>query len=143
MPGCEIYSIRPLQKFEISLVKLVKTHYKKNKRARDSFETLIQKYIETLAKDPLFDESDSENFPKGAYKPDFEFRKIRFLMPELQGASRQGRFMYVVHQASCSVYPVWIYTHEEYPKRPSDQELKEQFAIIEEMNIVDVDSPPS
>ncbi len=25
----------------------------------------------------------------------------------------------------------------------SDQELKEQFAIIEEMNIVDVDSPPS
>ncbi|AFW93553.1 hypothetical protein ANA_C10759 [Anabaena sp. 90] len=104
---------------------------------------MIQKYIETLAKDPLFDESDSENFPKGAYKPDFEFRKIRFLMPELQGASRQGRFMYVVHQASCSVYPVWIYTHEEYRQRPSDQELKEQFAIIEEMNIVDVDSPPS
>ena len=48
--------------------------------------------------------------------------------------------MYVVHQASCSVYPIWVYTHEEYPKRPSDQELKEQFAIIEEMNIVDVDS---
>ena len=79
MPGCEIYSIRPLPKFEISLVKLVKTHYKKNKRARDSFETLIQKYIETLAKDPFFDESDSENFPKGAYKPDFEFRKIPFI----------------------------------------------------------------
>lgn len=143
MPGCEIYSIRPLPKFEISLVKLVKTHYKKNKRARDSFETLIQNYGETLAKDPLFDDSDSENFPKGAYKTDFEFRKIRFFMPELQGASRKGRFMYVVHQASCSVYPVWIYTHKEYPKRPSDQELKEQFAIIEEMNIVDVDSPPS
>ena len=143
MPGCEIYSIRPLPKFEISLVKLVKTHYKKNKRARDSFETLIQNYGETLAKDPLFDDSDSENFPKGAYKTDFEFRKIRFLMSELQGASRKGRFMYVVHQASCSVYPVWIYTHKEYPKRPSDQELKEQFAIIEEMNIVDVDSPPS
>ena len=102
MPGCEIYSIRPLQKFEISLVKLVKTHYKK----------------------------DSENFPKGAYKPDFEFRKIRFLMPELQGASRRGRFMYVVHQNSCSVYPVWVYTHEEYPKRPSDQDLKEQLTII-------------
>jgi len=143
VPGCEIYSIRPLPKFEISLVKLVKTHYKKNKRARDSFETLIQKYIETLAKDPLFDDSDKENFPKGAYKPDFEFRKIRFLMPELQGASRIGRFMYVVHQASCSVYPVWVYTHKEYRQRPSDQELKEQFAIIEEMNIVDVDSPPS
>ena len=125
------------------MLNLLKLTTKKNKRARDSFETLIQKYIETLAKDPFFDESDSENFPKGAYKPDFEFRKIRFLMPELQGASRQGRFMYVVHQASCSVYPVWIYTHEEYPKRPSDQELKEQFAIIEEMNIVDVDSPPS
>lgn len=125
------------------MLNLLKLTTKKNKRARDSFETLIQKYIETLAKDPFFDESDSENFPKGAYKPDFEFRKIRFLMPELQGASRQSRFMYVVHQASCSVYPVWIYTHEEYPKRPSDQELKEQFAIIEEMNIVDVDSPPS
>ena len=53
---------------------------------------------------------------------------------------RKGRFMYVVHQASCSVYPVWVYTHEEYPKRPSDQELKEQLTIIE-MNIVE--SPPS
>jgi hypothetical protein len=135
--------MRPLPKFKLSLIRLVKTHYKKNKRARDSFETLIQNYGETLAKDPLFDDSDSENFPKGAYKTDFEFRKIRFFMPELQGASRQSRFIYVVHQASCSVYPVWIYTHEEYPKRPSDQELKEQFAIIEEMNIVDVDSPPS
>lgn len=134
MSGCEIYSMRPLPKFKLSLIRLVKTHYKKNKRARDSFETLIQNYT------PFFDESDSENFPKGAYKPDFEFRKIRFLMPELQGASRRGRFMYVVHQASCSVYPVWVYTHEEYPKRPSDHDLKEQLTIIE-MNIVE--SPPS
>jgi hypothetical protein len=46
---------------------------------------LIQNYRETLAKDPLFDDSDSNNFPKGAYKLDFEFRKIRFLIPELQG----------------------------------------------------------
>jgi hypothetical protein len=98
--------MRPLPKFKLSLIKLVKTHYKKNKRARDSFETLIQNYRETIATDPFCDDSDSENFPKGAYKPDFEFRKIRFLMPELQGASRKGRFMYVVHQASCSVYPV-------------------------------------
>lgn len=141
MPGCEIYSIRPLPKFEISLFRLVKSHYKKNKRARDTFEILIKTYIDSLAQNPFFDDSDSENFPKGAYKPDFEFRKIRFLMPELQGASRRGRFMYVVHQASCSVYPIWIYTHEEYPKRPSDQELKEQLAIIE-MNIVDIESPP-
>lgn len=125
------------------LVGLLKVTTKKNKRARDSFEVLINGYIDTLSKDPLFDDSDSENFPKGAYKPDFEFRKIRFFMPELQGASRRGRFMYVVHQASCSVYPIWVYTHEEYSKRPSDQELKEQFAIIEEINIVDVDSPPS
>ena len=122
------------------MLNLLKLTTKKNKRARDSFETLIQNYTETLAKDPFFDESDSENFPKGAYKPDFEFRKIRFLMPELQGASRRGRFMYVVHQASCSVYPIWVYTHEEYPKRPSDQDLREQLTIIE-MNIVE--SPPS
>lgn len=66
--------------------------------------------------------------------------KFGFFMPELQGASRRGRFMYVVHQASCSVYPVWVYTHEEYPKRPSDHDLKEQLTIIE-MNIVE--SPPS
>ncbi|MDD1415732.1 hypothetical protein MEN41_14170 [Dolichospermum sp. ST_con] len=54
-------------------------------KVSDSFETLIQNYRETLGEDPLFDDSDSKNFPKGAYKPDFEFRKIRFLMPELQG----------------------------------------------------------
>ncbi|WP_266889042.1 hypothetical protein [Trichormus azollae] len=40
-----------------------------------------------MPKDPFFDDSDGDNFPKGTDKPDFVFRKIRFFMPELQGAS--------------------------------------------------------
>ncbi len=132
MSGCKTYSMRPLEKFSLSLNKVVKSHYKKNVRARDSFQALVKSYIEILREDPFFDNSNSENFPKGCYKPDFDFRKIRFSMPELEGASRLGRFMYVVHKASCSVFPMWVYTHEEYPKRPSDSEIENQLFIIEQ-----------
>ncbi|AFZ23624.1 hypothetical protein Cylst_1334 [Cylindrospermum stagnale PCC 7417] len=140
MSGCEAYQIRPLEKFSLSFEKVVKSHYRKNKQARVLFETLIDEYITILRKQPLFDESDSENFPKGCYKPDFDFRKIRFFMPDLRGASRKGRLMYVVHQDSCSVFLVWVYTHEEYPKRPSDGELREQLLLIEKDVLV---VPPS
>jgi hypothetical protein len=53
-------------------------------------------------------------------------------MPELQGASRYGRLMYVVHEVQHVVYLVWVYTHEEFEKRPSDNDLKDEFTVIQQ-----------
>jgi hypothetical protein len=44
---------------------------------------LIGKYRETLAKYQFFEDSDSDNFSKGADKPDFEFRETQFFILEI------------------------------------------------------------
>lgn len=133
MSGCEAYQIKPLEKFESSFEKLIKSHYRKNKRARNSFEELIESFIEELRNNPSSNSiSEDEGFPKDCYKPEFQFRKIRFRMPELQGAAKFGRLMYVVHEAQRVVYLVWVYTHEEFAKRPSDDELRRAFVAIQQ-----------
>ncbi|KYC41659.1 hypothetical protein WA1_16580 [Scytonema hofmannii PCC 7110] len=132
MSGCITYQIKRLDKFESSFDKLVKAHYRKNKRARSSFENLIDYFIDELRKNPSFELSDDENFPKGCNKIDFQFRKIRFNMPELQGAARYGRLMYIVHEPQHTVYLLWVYTHEEFRKRPGDDELRREFNSIQQ-----------
>ncbi|MGK7929050.1 MAG: hypothetical protein AB4290_28080 [Spirulina sp.] len=51
-------------------------------------------------------------------------------MPDLKGASGQGRLMYLVDREKYEIELVWIYTHEEFPKRPSERNLKQ---ILEEI----------
>lgn len=133
MIGCEAYRIELLETFEISLEKLIKSHYRKNERARNSFEELVNDYIGQLPENPSSNSfSEDESFPKGAYRSDFKFRKIRFRTPGLDGAAKKGRFMYVVNETRRIVHLFWIYTHAEYPKRPSDDELRKGFAIIQQ-----------
>ncbi|MEH2382788.1 MAG: hypothetical protein V7K27_28535 [Nostoc sp.] len=133
MTGCEAYQIEPLEKFETSLEKLIRKHYRKNERARDSFEELVNGYISQLRENPSSNSfSDDENFPKGTYRTDFKFRKIRFRAPGLDGAAKKCRFMYVVNETKRVVYLFWIYTHTEYPQRPSDDELRREFIGIQQ-----------
>ncbi|OUL25458.1 hypothetical protein BV378_15430 [Nostoc sp. RF31YmG] len=133
MAGCEAYQIVPLERFEISLKKLIKSHYRKNERARDSYLELVERYISQLRENPSSNSfSEDEGFPKGSHRADFKFRKIKFRTPELAGAAGQCRFMYVVNEVKRIVYLVWIYTHEEFRKRPSDDELRREFVVIEQ-----------
>lgn len=133
MTGCEAYQTRRLERFDISLKKLIKSHYRKNERARDSFLELIEDYINKLRENPSSNSfSEDENFPKGTYRQDFKFRKIKFRTPELDGAAGQCRFMYVVNETKRIVYLFWIYTHEEYPKRPPDCDLKAELLNIQQ-----------
>ena len=143
MDGCEIYQIKPLTRFEISYKQLIKNHYRKDKRARDAFEELLDSYISQLQETPSSDDiSENEGFPKGEYSEDFEFRKIRFNPPGLRGQAKYGRLMYVVYKPKCLVYLVWIYTHAEFggknKTRPPSDDLKQEFRLIkqdiEEMN---------
>lgn len=131
MTGCEAYRIELLEKFEISLEKLLKNHYRKNQRAGDCFMELVEGFILQLRSNPSSDSfSDRENFPKGSHRQDFQFRKIRFRAPELDGAARKCRLMYVIDEARRIVYLLWIYTHKEFAKRPPDDELRNAFSAI-------------
>ncbi|MFN6475270.1 hypothetical protein [Nostoc sp. DedQUE07] len=133
MTGCEVYRIEPLERFEISLEKLIKSHYRKNERARNSFLELVNDYIGQLRENPSSNSfSEDEGFPKGTYKSDFKFRKIRFRAPELDGAAKKCRFMYVVNETKRVVYLLWIYTHEEFRTRPSDDDLRREFVGIQQ-----------
>lgn len=137
MSGCENYQIRPLERFNSSYIRLIKNHYRRNARARNSFEKLIESYIEELRKNPSSNQiSNDESFPKGCSNQVFQFRKIRFKAPELQGAARYGRLMYVVYEPRCVVYLVWVYTHEEFGtkncQRPLDSDLRQEFTAIQE-----------
>jgi hypothetical protein len=131
--GCEAYQTRRLERFNITLKKLIKSHYRKNERARESFLELVEDYISQLRQNPssnLF--SEDEGFPKGTHTSDIKFRKIKFRTPELDGAAGQCRFMYVVHETRCIVYLLWIYTHEEHPKRPPDSDLRAELLAIQQ-----------
>jgi len=131
--GCETYQIVLLERFEGSLQKLIKSHYRKNERARNSFLELIEYFISELRKNPgSCPLSEDEGFPKGCHQPVFKFRKIRFDMPELQGATGCGRLIYVIHEELCIVYLVWVYTHKEFRRRPHDDDLRREFLIIQQ-----------
>lgn len=52
-------------------------------------------------------------------------------MPELRGITKCGRLIYVIHEELCIVYLVCVYTHEEFRKRPHDDDLRKEFAIIQ------------
>ncbi len=133
MTGCEAYRIEQLERFEISLEKLIKSHYRKNERARNSFLELVNDYISQLRENPSSNSfSEDEGFPKGTYQSDFKFRKIRFRAPELDGAAKKCRFMYVVNETKRVVYLLRIYTHEEFRTRPSDDDLRREFVGIQQ-----------
>ena len=132
MSGCETYQIMRLKRFETSFKKLIKSHYRKNERARDSFLELVEDFIEQLQENPGSNSfSEDEGFPKGCYDQKFKFRKIKFKAPELDGAARYGRLMYVLNEPQRIVYLVWIYTHEEFSKRPPDDDLRDEFVDIQ------------
>ncbi|MEH2372264.1 MAG: hypothetical protein V7K15_04120, partial [Nostoc sp.] len=44
-----------------------------------------------------------------------------------KGASGQIRLMYLVNTTDCVIKLVWIYSHEQFAKRPTEVDLKERF----------------
>jgi hypothetical protein len=118
---------------------LLKAHYRKDKKSRYVFEQLVESYLDQITAAPYVESVqyltirggiENESFPKNAQQEGFNFRKVRFLMPGLTKLARYGRLMYVVYDAEFLIFPISIYTHLEYPKRPPDKELKHEFALI-------------
>ena len=116
MTGSTPFQIEASDKFNRSFNKLAKVH-------RDSFVALITKTLEDLIDDKYPNNYRNEPLPGKTQLPEnwtFHKLEIRFA----KGASGQIRLMYLVNATTCTIRLVWIYSHEQFAKRPADDNLK-------------------
>lgn len=116
MSGLTPFSIEDSDHFKRSFKKLAKIH-------RDSFVELIAKTLEYLLDDPYPNNSRYEPLPGKIQLPsEWTFHKLELRVA--RGASGQIRLMYLVNSTTSTIRLVWIYSHEQFAKRPADADLK-------------------
>lgn len=102
--------------FKRSLKKLHKVH---GQALLERIEDFLEKLIDDQCPlgshwEPL--PSDIA-LPKGLVFYKFEFKLSK-------GASGQIRLIYLVDKDLCRIYPLWVYSHEQFTKRPPDGDLR-------------------
>ncbi|MEM9121024.1 MAG: type II toxin-antitoxin system RelE/ParE family toxin [Cyanobacteria bacterium P01_F01_bin.56] len=121
--GSPRYRVIPSDKFARALKTLKKSY--KSKREAQAFADAIGDIVDNLIDQPRPDSSRLEPWPANLASPnDWEFRKLVFPIPARKGASGEGRLMYLVNDQRLLVRLVWLYTHEEFKKRPPEKDLK-------------------
>lgn len=126
MTGSNPFSIEKSNYFNRSFKKLAKTMAKSHK---DNFLESIAKTLEDLIEDPYQNNSRLEPLPRKLKLPEgWTFHKIEIWVSK--GASGQIRLMYLVNLKTRIIRLVWIYSHEQFAKRPSDIDLKSVMAEI-------------
>ncbi|MGB3693329.1 MAG: hypothetical protein WA865_15540 [Spirulinaceae cyanobacterium] len=102
--------------FKRSFKKLAKVH-------KNNFVLIVSRSLENLLDNPYPHNSCLEPLPsKIKLSQEWTFYKLKFRFAK--GASGQIRLMYLVNEISYIIKPVWIYTHEQFAKRPADEDLK-------------------
>lgn len=95
-------------------------------------KTLIDetgRLIEGLANDPRPTSSRQETKPKQIPLPPLcEFRKLSFTISK--GAAGQIRLMYLADFDRQVIKPLWIYSHEQFAKRPPDRDIATAIADL-------------
>ncbi|NEP61105.1 MAG: hypothetical protein F6K31_29685 [Symploca sp. SIO2G7] len=115
----------PTRNFERWLKRLIKRY--KGSGDKQAFQMFISQLIDNLCITPRPSNSALEPIPGKMILPqELEFRKLRFAMPGLRGASGQGRLMYLINSVRNPIILilVWIYTHEEFEGRPDEKSLQ-------------------
>lgn len=122
MTGSTPFWIEETENFKRSFKKLAKVH-------GSSFVELVVKILEDLTEDQYPINSRSEPLPGRIQLTEgWTFHKLEFKISK--GASGQIRLMYLVNTTACVIRPVWIYSHEQFVKRPADKDLK---SVIKEI----------
>lgn len=126
MNGSEQFHIKLSKNFDKTQQKLIRDRYRKNQAGLVKFVELIQKFIRILSIDPRPRPplGHLEQWPKGSSREGLELWKLEFKIPQLHGASEQGRLIYLLDITKKEVVLLWIYTHAEFEKRPPDKNLK-------------------
>ncbi|MEG4986222.1 hypothetical protein QUB08_10690 [Microcoleus sp. BR0-C5] len=92
---------------------------------------MIAKTLEDLIDDQYPNNSRNEPLPGKTLLPqEWTFHKLEIRFAK--GASGQIRLMYLVNATTCTIRLVWIYSHEQFAKRPADDDLK---SVIREIRV--------
>lgn len=116
MTGSTPFSIEHSDNFNRSFKKLAKVY-------GTGFIELITRTLEDLIDDQYPNNSRNEPFPsKIQLLEAWTFHKLELRVSK--GASGEIRLMYLVNEATSTIKLVWIYSHEQFAKRPADADLK-------------------
>ena len=81
-------------------------------------------FVPLLTINPYPSKARAEPLPKGLKLPDkYQFYKLAITIA--QGASGKIRLMYLVEENKRVIKLLWIYSHQQFEKRPSDRVLKD------------------
>lgn len=116
MTGLNPFSIKKTVHFKRTFKTLAKAY------GNDFFD-IIAEVLENLIEEQYPVNSRQEPLPKKTQLPEgWTFHKLEFKYGK--GASGQIRLMYLVNDIDYIIKPMWIYSHEQFAKRPTDKELK-------------------
>lgn len=119
-PSPSRFRIESTQQFERSLKKVSKSY--KSNLAKAEFGRFITEILKSLIHNPYARDSTPEPLPAKSQLPQgWTLHKLR--RKEGQGASGQIRLIYLINEPESVIKPLWIYTHEQYAKRPPDSDL--------------------
>jgi mRNA-degrading endonuclease YafQ of YafQ-DinJ toxin-antitoxin module len=122
MTGLNPYLIEKSPNFERSLKKLIKTH--KSSSQKQQFIQTISNNLEQLTLNPFPPNARKEPLPSSFnLSQNWQFYKLAIVVAK--GASGQIRIMYLVDEIQRIIKPIWIYNHQQFTKRPPDQDIKQ------------------
>ena len=126
MTGSTLFSIEESEFFRRSLKKLVKASGKILAKKLIAF---LSDSLENLLDEPYPRNSRCEPLPRKIKLPDdWTFHKLELKLAK--GASGQIRLMYLVSEQKRIIKPLWIYSHEQFAKRPSDRNIADAIKEI-------------
>jgi mRNA-degrading endonuclease YafQ of YafQ-DinJ toxin-antitoxin module len=115
MTGSILYLLEKSSNFARSFKKLAKNY-------NPDFIATVANCLEALILDPYPSKSRDEPLPKRTRLPQgWTFHKLELWVRK--GASGQIRIMYLVNEELREIKLFWIYNHEQFSKRPSDDEI--------------------
>lgn len=121
MAGSNLFSLETTDNFDRSFRKLGKSY--KSKSQQTEFANIVSDYISRIVDNPYLSESRDEPLSGLKIPEGWTFQKLAFTIAK--GASGQIRLMYLVNEDMGIVRILWIYTHEQFAKRPSNKDLKD------------------
>lgn len=122
MTGSNPFSIKPSDNFQRSFKKLAKNY-------RSDLTEQVSKTLEVLLKDPYPRNCRQEPLP-GSLKLSDSWTLHKLDIKIGKGASGQVRLIYLVNESQAVIQLIWIYSHEQFKKRPADRDLQR---VIEEI----------
>lgn len=116
MTGLTPCSIEQSDNFKRSFKKLAKA-------LGGNFVDIVAQVLVDLTENQYPTNSRQEPLPGKIRLPEgWTFHKLEFRVSK--GAAGQIRLMYLVNPNTCTIIPIWIYSHEQFVKRPPDKDLK-------------------